>query len=109
MCIALQFYTVGNKYLSWKFAHDQGNITIPQPALSVIPYHDPVANWTIAAKVLRSAEFLPNLKTVTLEGAHWIHLENPKHTNEAIREWLDGLPKEVKNGGGARKGVKDEL
>jgi len=105
----LQFYTVGNKYLSWKFAHDQGNITIPQPVLSVIPYHDPVANWTIAAQVLRSAEFLPNLKTVTLEGAHWIHLENPKHTNEAIREWLDELPREVKNGGGAKGRVKDEL
>lgn len=68
-----------------------------------------MANWTIAAVALRSAEFLPNLKTVTLEGAHWIHLENPKHTNEAIREWLNELPKEVKSGGGAKGRAKDEL
>jgi soluble epoxide hydrolase/lipid-phosphate phosphatase len=35
----LQFYTHGNKYLSWKLGHDQGNHTISQPVLSVIPLH----------------------------------------------------------------------
>lgn len=70
---------------------------------------DPVGDWVHAAKVLKSADYIKNLKTEasyccilimwleliclsfcqTLLGAHWVHLENPKDTNRLIRNWFD--------------------
>lgn len=71
-----------NRQLWWKFANAQGNQTIAQPVLAVYPTEvipsakrscsslsidtlaqDPVADWVIAAKMLHSAEYLPNLTT----------------------------------------------
>jgi soluble epoxide hydrolase/lipid-phosphate phosphatase len=92
----LQFYTRSNKYLSWEFTHNQGNYTISQPALYVMPLHDPVADWTLVSRMLHSEEFLSNLKTVIFDGAHWIHLERPAEFNAALRDWLDGLSPETK-------------
>lgn len=103
----LQFYTKGNKYLSWEFGHKQGNHTIPQPVLAVIPLQDPVGDWVIASNILHSADYLPNLKTVTLDGAHWIHLEQPVKVNSALKTWLDELPLHAK--GISTKRPSDEL
>jgi len=92
----LQFYTRSNKYLSWEFAHNQGNHTISQPTLYVMPLQDPVADWASASRLLHSADFLPNLKTVALDGAHWVHLEKPTEFNAVLRDWLDELSPEAK-------------
>ncbi|KAL1702948.1 Alpha/Beta hydrolase protein [Schizophyllum commune] len=89
----LQFYTTPvsrhNRYSAWKFAHDQGNWTIPQPALSILPSDDPVADWVKAAAILHSADFLPNLKTVVVPGSHWFHLESAAPFNKELRAWLE--------------------
>ncbi|KAG2114981.1 hypothetical protein BD769DRAFT_1488446 [Suillus cothurnatus] len=50
----LIFYTRGNRYGAWQSAQTQGNYTIPQPVLSVLPLNDPVADWVFAAKYLKS-------------------------------------------------------
>ncbi|EIM85309.1 alpha/beta-hydrolase [Stereum hirsutum FP-91666 SS1] len=89
----LQFYTTENRKASWKIAHDHGNHTIPQPVLSILPDQDPVANWVLAAKLLHSADFLPDYEMHELHGAHWVHLENPVETNKVMRSWLEGLEK----------------
>ncbi|GAW05471.1 alpha beta-hydrolase [Lentinula edodes] len=68
----LQFYTDENRYASWKFAHEQGNHTIPQPVLAILPTDDPVADWVLASRLLHSEDFLPNLTTELLSGAHWV-------------------------------------
>ncbi|KAJ4467868.1 Alpha/Beta hydrolase protein [Lentinula aciculospora] len=82
--------TIGqNRYASWKFAHEQGNHTIPQPALAILPTDDPVADWVIASRLLHSEEFLPSLTTEILPGAHWVHLESPHLFNAAMRKWLN--------------------
>ena len=52
-----------NKYASWEFAQAQGNHTLPQPTLSILPTEDPVADWVLAAKLMKSAELIPNLTT----------------------------------------------
>jgi soluble epoxide hydrolase/lipid-phosphate phosphatase len=26
-----------------------------------------------------------------MEGAHWVHLENPEKFNNFVRDWLEGL------------------
>ncbi|KLO13848.1 alpha/beta-hydrolase [Schizopora paradoxa] len=87
----LQFYTKGNKYASWDFSHSQGNHTIPQPALAILPTEDPVADWEKASQLLHSAHFLPNLKVETMRAAHWPQLEDPRKFNGFIRDWLDVL------------------
>ncbi|KAJ3823957.1 Alpha/Beta hydrolase protein [Lentinula raphanica] len=84
----LQFYTDENRYASWKFAQDQGNHTIPQPVLAILPTDDPVADWVLASRLLHSEDFLPNLTTELLPGAHWVHLENPHLFNAVMRDWL---------------------
>ncbi|KAJ7574124.1 alpha/beta-hydrolase [Mycena floridula] len=84
----LHFYTDENRRASWKHANEQGNHTIPVPVLAVYPRHDPVANWEVAAMLLKSASFLPHLTVETVDGAHWVHLENPKVVNSVIRKWL---------------------
>ncbi|KAH7922876.1 alpha/beta-hydrolase [Leucogyrophana mollusca] len=88
---SLIFYTHGNRYGTWQAARAQGNHTISQPVLSVLPLHDPVADWVFAAKFLRSAAFLPQLTTRTMDGAHWPHLENPAEFNAILKEWLGGM------------------
>ncbi|KAF7981811.1 hypothetical protein HWV62_31923 [Athelia sp. TMB] len=94
----LQFYTYENKYISWEFGHSQQNNTIPQPALSILPLNDPVADWVGAARVLHTADYFANLKTVTVAGAHWMHLENAVEVNKALREWLDEYDSQIKGG-----------
>lgn len=128
-----------NKYLSWEFSHSQHNTTLPQPALSILPLNvcilnptflqgectdtsmlnnlqDPVADWVGAARILHSADFFGNLKTVvrrsrssiyhhclfrirvesqTVDGAHWVHLENPVPVNMALRQWLDEIEPQI--------------
>ncbi|KAI0303058.1 alpha/beta-hydrolase [Russula brevipes] len=87
----LQFYTAENNLASWKFANEQGNHTIPQPILSILATEDPVANMELAAKLLRSFDFLPNHLLYTLPTAHWTQLEKPTEVNSIIRKWLKEL------------------
>ncbi|KAK1216740.1 hypothetical protein PQX77_020627 [Marasmius sp. AFHP31] len=89
----LQFYTDSNRYATWKFVNDQGNHTIPQPVLAVLPKHDPVADWALAVKLLKSEMFLPQLTTEMIEGGHWAHIEFPEEFNAVLKRWLDGLGK----------------
>jgi len=89
----LQFYTKGNKYGSWLFSNTQGNHTIAQPALAILPTEDPVADWIQASHLLGSATFLPNLKVETMRAAHWPQLEDPRQFNKFVRDWLEGLAK----------------
>ncbi|KAJ3738966.1 Alpha/Beta hydrolase protein [Lentinula detonsa] len=111
----LQFYTDENRYASWKFAHEQGNHTIPQPILAILPTDDPVADWVLATRLLRSEDFLPNLTTELLPGAHWVHLENPTLFNAAMRKWLNkyfpsqGVETEFPTNDGHAGHVEDEL
>jgi len=107
----LQFYTNENRYASWKFAHEQGNHTIPQPVLAILPTDDPVADWVLATKLLRSEAFLPKLTTELLPGAHWVHLENPQEFNAIMRKWLNEyFPSDSEsNIDGADVYLKDEL
>lgn len=84
----LQFYMNENRYASWELAQSQGNYTIPQPALAIYPLNDPVADWMAASHLLKTAEFVPNLTTEVLEGAHWVQVENPVKFNAIVRAWL---------------------
>ncbi|KAJ8697431.1 hypothetical protein PTI98_004239 [Pleurotus ostreatus] len=102
----LQFYTNGNRYLSWEHAHSQGNHTIPQPVLSILPLDDPVADWEVAAKLLGSGEFIPKLTTKMLPGAHWVQIEYPREFNAIMREWLEGFSRA---GGPPPSSSHDEL
>ncbi|KAJ7721334.1 Alpha/Beta hydrolase protein [Mycena maculata] len=88
----LQFYSADaspDRYASWAFAHAQGNYTIPQPVLAIFPNEDPVADWELLSKILKSADFLPNLRTDIMPGSHWCHLEYPETFNALLRNWLD--------------------
>ncbi|KAK0191621.1 Alpha/Beta hydrolase protein [Armillaria mellea] len=100
------FYTPGARkfptVFKTFFANEQGNHTLPQPVLAIYPTHDPVADWVKAAEVLKSESFLPRLTTATVQGSHWIHMENPEPFNAALKSWL-----EVNFGGLAR--AEDEL
>jgi len=84
----LQFYMSENRYSAWELARAQGNHSIPQPVLAIYPLDDPVADWLVASRLLKSQEFIPDLTTETLDGAHWVHLENPVKFNAIVREWL---------------------
>ncbi|KAG9092102.1 hypothetical protein FRC06_000235 [Ceratobasidium sp. 370] len=88
----LQFYTHGGRYRSWEFAHNQGNHTIPQPALFVQPSKDTVADWGKVSALAGSAKFIPQLETVVLDTSHWPQLEQPAEFNAALRKWLERLP-----------------
>ncbi|KAG9074835.1 hypothetical protein FS749_013549, partial [Ceratobasidium sp. UAMH 11750] len=88
----LQFYTHGGRYRSWEFAHNQGNHTIPQPALFVQPSKDSVADWGKVSALVGSAKFIPQLETVVLDTSHWPQLEQPAEFNAALRKWLERLP-----------------
>jgi soluble epoxide hydrolase/lipid-phosphate phosphatase len=84
----LYFYTTGPKYLSWKHARTQANYTIPCPVLSVLSVEDPVADWVLAAKTLKSSKYVPHLTTETVKAAHWPQLEKPEIVNGFIRKWM---------------------
>ncbi|KIK82094.1 hypothetical protein PAXRUDRAFT_67755, partial [Paxillus rubicundulus Ve08.2h10] len=86
---SLIFYTRGNRYGTWKSAQEQGNYTIRQPVLSVLPLNDPVANWKFVSEFMRAEELLPGLTTKTMEGAHWPHMECPGVFNGIVRAWLE--------------------
>ncbi|KAG6910174.1 hypothetical protein DXG01_012623 [Tephrocybe rancida] len=87
----LQFYMTENRHGSWDLAHKQGNFSITVPALAIFPLNDPVADWKIAAQLLRTTDFVPNLTTKVLDGAHWVHLENPVEFNAIVKDWLRNL------------------
>ncbi|KAJ7667081.1 Alpha/Beta hydrolase protein [Mycena rosella] len=87
----LEFYTEENRHASWAFANMQGNQTISQPVLSILPKNDPVADWALASKILKSTDYLPNSKTEFMDGAHWCHIEHPQTFNALMRAWLEGV------------------
>ncbi|PAV20580.1 alpha beta-hydrolase [Pyrrhoderma noxium] len=93
----LIFYTHENRYRSWEFSHNQGNHTITQPALAIYPTEDPVADWVHASKLLQSERYVPNLVVETIPAAHWVQIEKPEQFNEALRRWLNNLPKPNKH------------
>lgn len=84
----LQFYTYHNRYESWRTSHEQGNYTIPQPALFVAPLQDPVANIIDVMKMLQTEKFVPQLTTKTIDAHHWPQLEEPEEFNRLLDEWL---------------------
>ncbi|KAF9040695.1 Alpha/Beta hydrolase protein [Panaeolus papilionaceus] len=84
----LHFYSEKNRKAGWNAAQKQGNHTITAPVLAVYPSQDPVANWVSAAKMLKSADYLPELTVEVLPGAHWVHLEKPKIFNRVVRKWM---------------------
>jgi len=109
---SLQFYTYHNRYESWKTSHEQGNYTIPQPALFVAPLEDPVADWIVAMKMLGSEKLIPHLTTKTIGAHHWPHLEAPGEFNEILDEWLKELKlehQEAKEAKDKRHGSGEEL
>ncbi|KDR74298.1 hypothetical protein GALMADRAFT_250096 [Galerina marginata CBS 339.88] len=87
----IQFYAENNRRRNWQLANSQGNHTLLQPVLAVYPKEDPVADWDSLAKMLNSAQYLPNLTTKVLPGAHWVHLEYPQELNAVVRNWLQGI------------------
>lgn len=88
---SLQFYTHGNRYGTWAFDHEQGNLTIPQPALFIPPTDDPVANWHDVATIIGSASFFKNLRVEPMSTHHWPHLEKPVEFNQILQNWLLSL------------------
>ncbi|KAI0051471.1 alpha/beta-hydrolase [Auriscalpium vulgare] len=87
----LYFYTTENRQATWAFVNGQGNHTIPQPVLSILPTQDSVANWVQVVKALGSEKYLPQLTTEVIHGSHWVHLEDPRTVNAAIQKFLHGL------------------
>lgn len=53
---------------------------------------DPVADWSLAAKLLHCDDFIPLLQTATIHAAHWPHLERPNEFNAILASWLDSIP-----------------
>ncbi|KXN91140.1 Bifunctional epoxide hydrolase 2 [Leucoagaricus sp. SymC.cos] len=90
--LAFGFYTEESRQMSHTFDSKQGNFTIPQPVLSVLATKDPVADWSVAMKLLNSSSFITDLTVKFVDGAHWVHLENPEPVNKAIKKWLQALP-----------------
>jgi len=87
----LQFYTYHNRYESWRTSHEQGNYTIPQPALFVAPLRDPIGNLIDVMKMLHTEKFVPHLTTKTIDTHHWAQLEEPEEFNRIFDEWLKQL------------------
>ncbi|KAJ7197005.1 alpha/beta-hydrolase [Mycena pura] len=87
----LQFYMEENQKLSRSYDQAQGNLTIPQPVLAILPKEDPVGDWAVAMNLFKSADFLPNSKTEFMDGAHWCHVEYPAAANALMRAWLKEL------------------
>ncbi|KZV66779.1 alpha/beta-hydrolase [Peniophora sp. CONT] len=84
----LYFYQTPARKMSWEAAQKSGVYSISQPSLSILDTEDPVANWPAAAGLLHTDQFLPQLTTKTMPGAHWVQLERPTEVNGFIREWL---------------------
>ncbi|KAI0092874.1 alpha/beta-hydrolase [Irpex rosettiformis] len=103
----LGFYTSG--HASWTFAQTQGNHTIPQPALSILPTNDPVANWVEAARIMKSESHFLHLTTKTVEAAHWLNIEKADEVNAIMREWLDEYYPPVSTEKERKTFPKDEL
>ncbi|KIL59519.1 hypothetical protein M378DRAFT_169165 [Amanita muscaria Koide BX008] len=87
----LHFYITENRYQSWKFVHNHGNRSIPQPVLTVYSSKDSTADWKFIGTVVGSAKYVPNLTTETVTADHWAHLENPIGFNPIVRGWLSKL------------------
>ncbi|KAF8335589.1 alpha/beta-hydrolase [Amanita rubescens] len=87
--LAVIVHITQNRYQSWKFARDQGNLTLPQPVLT-----DTVANWPLLAWYLGTKKYIKNWTTETVTAGHWIHLENPETFNIIVRKWLTKLREE---------------
>ncbi|KAN0124484.1 epoxide hydrolase [Russula decolorans] len=87
----LEFYATPDRFASYSFANSQGNETIPQPVLSILPTEDPVADWVQVAAFLNSSSYLPKLNQTTLPSAHWVQLELPDQVNAQIRNFLSTL------------------
>lgn len=103
---SLQFYTYHNRYESWRASHEQGNHTIPQPALFIAPLDDPVADWIIVMKFLETEKWIPHLTTKGIDTHHWPHLEAPEEFNKILDAWLKELAVEEQ---GKPHGNKEEL
>ncbi|KAL6920554.1 hypothetical protein FSST1_004580 [Fusarium sambucinum] len=58
---------------------------IRQPVLFVVPSH-PKESMTQQQQMLSS--WAPNLRTVSLDTCHWLHLEQPDQTNTSIQEFI---------------------
>jgi len=101
----LQFYSTENRYQSWKFARDQGNLTLPQPVSTVYPTKDSVANWSFLAWYVGTKKHIKNWTTETITSSHWIQLENPETFNIIVRKWLTKLREEE----GRKERPADEL
>jgi len=104
--MTLQFYCHDNRFASHAFSRNQGNWTIRQPALSIYPTEDPVANWVTVADLLHSKDFLPNLKVELIHAQHWPQLESPKVFNRLLAHWLDKLRSTMEN---EANRISDEL
>jgi len=87
----LQFYTNGNRYGSYLFQSKQGNFSLPQPSLWIVPTQDPVADWLEVDQMLHSDQWFTKLTVKKLGTAHWPQLEQPAEFNAALSEWLSGL------------------
>ncbi|KAI0689653.1 alpha/beta-hydrolase [Cytidiella melzeri] len=103
------FYTAGTRYGSWALVQSQGNQTIPQPVLSILPTSDPVADWVSAAKLLKSADHTPQLTVKTTVAAHWLQMEKSAEVNVFMQEWLDVHYPVRKRESEEEKHKKDEL
>nr|GAT47192.1 alpha/beta-hydrolase [Mycena chlorophos] len=84
----LQYYTNENRELTWSYAKEQGNYTLPQPTLSLLPTADVVADWALLLQLVKSDDFLLKGKTEYMDGGHWCHIEFPETANKIIRAWL---------------------
>ncbi|KAK7420577.1 hypothetical protein QQZ08_010336 [Neonectria magnoliae] len=73
-----------NLFMSDEVGFDE--FPIAQPALFIVR-REP--DFTMQQQML--ASWTPNLKTVTIDSGHWVHLERPAETNTAIEEFLDSL------------------
>ncbi|KAF8515770.1 Alpha/Beta hydrolase protein [Hysterangium stoloniferum] len=88
----LQFYTHGNRLGSWSFDRAQGNFSIPQPALYIMPTNDPVADWEKILVLAGSPSFFSQLRIEPMDTHHWPQLEDPHVFNLILQDWLNHLP-----------------
>ncbi|TFK66645.1 alpha/beta-hydrolase [Pluteus cervinus] len=107
-------YTMGpycheSRYASWKFATDQGNATISNPVLAIYPDQDLVADVVSVAAFLGTDRFIDKLTTEVVKGAHWVHIENPKPVNKAIRSWLENTEMDVEKASVEHKSTNEHL
>lgn len=81
----------------WYKSHVLGlQINEPNPDNAVVNvptlflgYSDEALNASVAIQGAQAAGFLPQLTNITLKGAHWGLLDDPKAFGEAVSKWLD--------------------